>query len=100
MWDGGGLSDSASIQDPEGWRLISRFVGSRPCVLFFDASDEAEMLEILSGEALQTLLAESYGFEFYVTDADATYLICFNHHDMLIGCGSARVWLKGLNPDS
>jgi hypothetical protein len=39
------------------------------------------------------VLAESTGFEFYLTDIDATFLLCFNHHDFLIAAGDARPWL-------
>jgi hypothetical protein len=98
MWEN--LLDSASVQNPDGWQWISDFVGSRRCVLLFDAAEEVEMLDVPSGEALENLLANSYHFEFYVTDGDASYLICFNHHDMLICCGSARAWLEGLDLDS
>jgi len=48
-----------------------------------------------SGEALTTWLANSHAFEFYMTDMDAGYLICFNHHDVLVCRGSARAWLEG-----
>jgi hypothetical protein len=99
MWDGG-LSDSASVQNPDGWQWISDFVGARRCILMFDASAEIEIVEVPSGEALENLLANSYHFELYVTDVDASYLICFNHHDMLICCGSARAWLEGLDRNS
>jgi hypothetical protein len=95
MWET--VSDCASVQSPDGWRWISRFVGSQACILLFDVDEEVEMFHIPSGGALESLLTNTYGFEFYVTDVDANYLICFNHHDMLICCGSARVWLEELN---
>src|SRR3712207_2762173 len=84
----------ASVHDPDGWRWISGFVGSRACVLLFDAGEEAGMFHVPSGPALESLLANSHGFEFYVTDMDASYLICFNHHDVLVCWGSARTWLE------
>ncbi len=97
MWED--LSDCASVQDADGWQWISRFVGPRACVLLFDVAEEVEMFDVPSGEALESLLANTFHFEFYVTDVDASYLICFNHHDMLIGCGSARAWVEGLHPE-
>ena len=57
------------------------------------------MFEVSSGDALDLLLGETTGFEFYVTDADASYLVCFNHHDFLVCLGDARGWLKGLLHD-
>lgn len=93
-WMWAGLSDCASVQTSDGWEWISRFVGSLPCVLLFDVTEEAEMFHVPSGEALETLLANTEGWEFYVTDLETSYLICFNHHDMLICCGRARAWLE------
>jgi hypothetical protein len=88
-------TDSVSVHSREAWRWISDFVSSRSCVLLFDASDEIEMFAVPSGPVLEQLLANSFGFEFYVTDRDASYLICFNHHDFLICWGSAKEWLMG-----
>lgn len=93
MWES--FSNYASVQDPDGWARIGELAGDRPCILLFDVDEEVEMFHVPSGGALHTLLANSYGFEFYVTDAEAGYLVCFNHHDMLICCGSARAWLEG-----
>jgi hypothetical protein len=61
--------------------------------LFFDLSEAIEMFHVPSGASLDQLLHNTYGFEFYVTDRDGTYLIGFNHHDVLIGCGTAGKWL-------
>lgn len=52
------------------------------------------MFHVPSGRALECLLANSHGFEFYVTDAGAGFLICFNHHDVLLCWGSAKEWLE------
>jgi hypothetical protein len=84
----------ASVQDSRGWEWIHEFVGARSCVLLFDLSNEAEMFQVPSGPALHELLANTFGFVFYVTDTEVTYLICFNDHGFLIGCGSAREWIE------
>jgi hypothetical protein len=89
------LHDCASVQDSEGWKWIREFVGSRSCVLLFDLDEEVEMFHVPSGSSLDELLQNTFGFEFYVTDMDGAYLICFNHHDFLVCCGSAREWLEG-----
>lgn len=92
MWQD--AADGVSIQDPDGWRWIGGFVGARPCILLFNAREETEMFALPSGEALNTLLGETTGFEFYVTDAEASYRISFNHHDFLSCHGAARAWLE------
>ena len=52
------------------------------------------MFHVPSGSSLGELLCNTFGFVFYVTDADATYLVCFNDHDFLVCCGSAWAWLE------
>jgi hypothetical protein len=91
MWES--LPDPASVQDPDAWQWIEEFVGDRECVLLFDVDEDEEMFSVPSGAALDALLGNTCGFEFYVTDRNATYLICFNHHDFLVCCGAAKAWL-------
>lgn len=35
-----------------------------------------------------------FNVEFYVTNKNNEYLLCFNHHDVLIACGDATEWIK------
>lgn len=86
--------DCVYVQNSDAWEWITDFVAERDCVLLFDFFEEVEMFHVPSGLALDTVLANSYHFEFYVTDMDATYLIGFNHHDFLVCCGTAKAWLK------
>ena len=60
--------------------------------MFFDENDEA--ISIKNGDELYTLIYEMYGFEFYITNNMTDYLLCFNHHDCIIGCGEASEWLE------
>jgi len=88
------LHGCASIQDSEAWRWIGEFVGQESCVLLFDASEETEMFHIPTGPALHELLSQTSGFDFYVTDRRGTYPVCYNDHDVLVCCGSAKEWLE------
>lgn len=56
-------------------------------MLLFDRGEEAEMFHVPSGPALHDLLGSTFGFEFYVTDREGSYRVCFTHHDMLVGLG-------------
>ncbi len=94
------VNDCASVQNREAWQWIRDFVGASSCVLFFDISDEVEMFHVPSGSSLDELLGNTFGFVFYVTDTNATYLLSFNDHDFLICCGSARKWLEQRDLDS
>lgn len=40
------------------------------------------------------MLSETWGFEFYVTNEQASFLFCFSHHDILYACGDVKIWLK------
>ena len=64
--------------------------------MFFNKCDDEHAFLIANGVELQTILGESFGFEFYITDKDQSYVICFNHHEVLYGCGAAREWVEEL----
>ena len=60
----------------------------------FCSPEEKEMFLVQSGEDLNYILSETYGFEFYITDKQYSYLLCFNHHNILYGCGVAEEWIN------
>jgi hypothetical protein len=85
---------SAAVHDRQAWSWIGEFLDRRPSVLFFDPDEDPALFRIQSGAALNALLGETFGFELYVADDRASFLLCFNHHDMLLGAGAAAPWLK------
>jgi len=85
--------EPASIYDPDGWKQISHFVGQQTILLFFDVREEPSIFIIENGDTLQKILAECPNFEFYVSDNACTFVLCHNHHDYLIGTGSAYEWI-------
>ena len=85
-----------SIIDKDGWSYINEFVSDNACIMFFNEFDEKKMFKIKNGNDLYFLLSETSGFEFYITDSNYSYLICFNHHDILYGCGKASYWVDKL----
>lgn len=93
LWED--LSDKASHHNPDAWRWISDYVQDRHCLLATRPSLERAAFEFGSGEDLVKVLAECSAFEFYVTDKEFSYILCFNHHDYLIAVGSAKNWLQG-----
>ena len=94
LWDR--LNCFASLADAEGWGYIKEFVSDNNCIMFFNEFDEKSMFNINNGNDLFSLLSGTSGFEFYITDDNCTYLIGFNHHDVLYGCGKAIKWIDGL----
>ncbi len=89
------LNKSDSLTDEEGWSYIKEFVSQSVCIMFFNEFDEKTMFKIKNGADLYYLLSETSGYEFYITDLNCSYLICFNHHDILYGCGNAVNWIYG-----
>lgn len=87
------------VSDNNGWSYIKEFVLDSACIMFFNEFDEKAMYKIKNGVDLNYLLSETSGFEFYITDLNYSYLICFNHHDILYGCGNAIKWIDSLKND-
>lgn len=87
----------ASIKtDEKGWEKICNFVGNNKCILFFDSIEDNSMIVINNGQILYKILSEMFAFEFYITNFETNFLICFNHHDCLLCCGRAKNWLDNL----
>ena len=79
-----------AVNDDMGWSYIKDFVKDNECIMFFNQEQEQEMFLIQSGEDLNYILSETFGFEFYITNKQCSYLLCFNHHNILYGCGIAE----------
>jgi hypothetical protein len=92
LWEA--LRGAASVQAVDGWRWVSDFVGNSTVVMFFNEDEDRTMFRFADGAQLVPVLEECTPFEFYLTNDDAEYLICFNHHDVLIGAGTAALWLE------
>lgn len=92
IWEN--LRKSVVVSDTNGWVKLANYVKQNSCIMFFDENDEA--ISIKNGDELYTLIYEMYGFEFYITNNMTDYLLCFNHHDCIIGCGEASEWLENL----
>lgn len=88
--------DFSVVNNKDGWALIADFVDDKECLMFFDDREDKSVLQINGGKDLYKILIEMYGFEFYITNFMTEYLICFNHHDCLMGCGTAKNWVNTL----
>lgn len=63
-------------------------------IMFFNKSDDKNAFLIPNGMELYKILEDSFGFEFYITNQNHSYLLCFNHHDILYGSGEAKKWVS------
>ena len=91
--------DDAAAPDgqlrPDGWEMIPRYVGAATCLMFLDRAQS--FWRFKSGADLLRILKECPVLEFYVCDPEASYLLCSNHHDYLIGWGAAQQWVDKLH---
>lgn len=86
--------------DEEGWEKISIWIGDRSCKLLFPDYRDDTVYELKSGKDLFEILDNIPEIdEFCVTDEDFSYFLCFNHHDYIIGAGSAYEWVLSLSED-
>jgi hypothetical protein len=95
-WDNVNAPDGQLRHD--GWQLVANYVGTTRCLLF---TLGAQIIwKFNNGSDLLRVLQECPPFEFYVCDCDFNYLLCFNHHDYVVGWGSASSWVNnlGINP--
>jgi len=94
-WDAASAPKGTKRSD--GWQLITDFVSTNPCLMFLDGT--SSVWSIRNGGDLRKVLAESPALEFYVCDDAGSYLLCSNHHDFVVGWGSAQRWVDDLEPN-
>jgi len=93
------MHDQLSVQSTDGWTRIDDFVNRMAFILFFEKRDDSTMIAFPNGTRLTPILSECPLFEFYVTDDAASFVVCFNHHDFLIGTGQATSWISSLSAE-
>lgn len=89
------LYDSCGVHDPNAWRRLGEFVRTTSFLLVHDSQGRCGYRFDTPAD-LPRVLADCPGFEFYVTDGGGNYVLAFNHHDVLIGCGVAAAWVSSL----
>ena len=82
------------VLNHDGWKLIPSFIGVESCLLI--TTGGSTIWRLGSGKDLMLILQECPPFEFYVCDIAFNYLVCFNHHDYLVGWGNANLWVNHL----
>ncbi|MDB5356481.1 MAG: hypothetical protein JWN24_2934 [Phycisphaerales bacterium] len=88
------LIGAEGIQDSAGWLRLKSLNVTAPVILFFNPEDDPAGFEFKSLPDVPAVLGECFGFEFYLTDREKSFVISFNHHDMLIGAGKAAEWIR------
>jgi hypothetical protein len=91
-WDDKTAPDGQLRSD--GWKKIPTYVGATSCLMFLDGADV--VWKFMNGSDLLRVLEECPALEFYICDRDASYLLCSNHHDYVVGWGAAKPWVGRL----
>lgn len=86
--------ERVSIQDATAWGWVGEFLGESETIMFFDKEEDESAVLFERGSCVVPTLENCTGFEFYLTDKNVTYVICFNHHDFLICAGRSKGWLE------
>src|SRR5262249_29584440 len=92
MWEY--FAESSSVQEAKAWTWLAEFTAGKPLIMFFDPDEDRSGVAFDDGNCIGNVLGECTGFEFYLTNPEGDYIICFNHHDFLIGTGSAMDWIN------
>jgi hypothetical protein len=87
------FESSVSIQNQDAWKWIEDYVENRQVLMFFELDNDEAVFLFPNASSIVSVLEKTANFEFYLTDTEATYIICFNHHNYLIASGAAEGWL-------
>lgn len=90
------VREDVSVRNPDAWRWISSVPLAGHAILFFEEHEEPVGFAFNSGADVVSALADSTGFEFYLTNDAMSFLLAFNHHDYLSATGDAAAWLRDL----
>jgi hypothetical protein len=92
LWEN--FVDFIGANCPDSWRWTNEFIGNNKVIMMFNSGDERSMFEFQNGYDMVAVLEESFCFEFYLFTRELDYLLCFNHHDILLALGTAADWLE------
>lgn len=92
LWDR--LKGGHSKQHENAWRWVKDYIKNERAILFFNEGDEQGIYELNSGEDVVNILGEIFNIEFYLSNRETGYLLCYNHHDFLVASGDAKEWLQ------
>lgn len=89
-------SATAHVYHPQAWSWLSEFIGDKEVIMLFNVGNDPDAWIIPSGHDLVRILAETFGFIFFMTSRSFDYVMAFDDNDCLIGAGRASGWVEGL----
>lgn len=86
--------DDIAIQNDKSWLWVDDYIAGAETIIFFNKFDDPSVFVLPAGSHLVPILRETYLNEFYLTNSQADYVLCYNHHGYLIATGTTREWLS------
>jgi len=89
-WEHFPESTAFQFTDGDGWRHLTEIVPDADERVWFIAEDHAPpgySVWEASVRDVQAVIGECYGFEFYVIQQQHHWLVCENHHDVVVAVG-------------
>ncbi|NUE67745.1 DUF6756 family protein [Snodgrassella sp. ESL0253] len=69
-------------------------------IIFFEESTDKTFFKLKNIVDLMNVVNELFGFVFYITDENESFLLCRNDHEFIIGAGKAKKWVENLLKNS
>lgn len=87
--------ESEGVHDANAWKRMAAFV-HEPTTLFVRDGQGLCAFRFERAVDIVAVINSCPGFEFYVADDRNRFMLAFNDHDVLIGCGAAAEWIREL----
>ena len=86
------------FKDRFAFEQLEKIVPITKALFWFVASEQNGKYWLYESdlESIKLILSEMYGFEYYLIDKKYQWILCENHHDILIGMGAIitrKLWL-------
>jgi hypothetical protein len=94
IWEN--MISQKSVRGEHVWQLLAKVLNQKEIVFFFDNVDDKNMFLFPNGNVISDVIAESFGFIFYITNIENEFLLAYNDHDYLIGAGEAIAWIDDI----
>ena len=92
------LAGALGVRDANAWKRIAEWrTGSVNMLVTQGDTLGAYRFELAADLIL--VVGECYGFVFYVWDGDLDWVLAFNDHEFVIGCGRVVDWVAGVGDD-
>lgn len=87
-------TDMVVIDIPDSWKWINDFIQNRPVIVFFNPFSHSNFIRLNNGNIFADYYEEAWEDEFYITDKGVSFLLGYNHSQVLFAMGEAKSWLQ------